>query len=89
MTAWWRRRVVFQDEPLREVAEQFNRLNDVRLRLDDDVAGALRLTGNLRGDDLASLRTFLDQQPSLQTEVVGKQIRVSSRTATELDTKQR
>lgn len=89
MTAWWRRRVVFQDEPLREVAEQFNRLNDVRLRLDDDVAGALRLTGNLRGDDLASLRTFLDQQPSLQTEVVGKQIRVSSRTTTELDTKQR
>lgn len=89
MTAWWRRRVVFQDEPLREVAEQFNRLNDVRLWLDDDVAGALRLTGNLRGDDLASLRTFLDQQPSLQTEVVGKQIRVSSRTTTELDTKQR
>ena len=89
MTAWWRRRVVFQDEPLREVAEQFNRLNDVRLRLDDDVAGALRLTGNLHGDDLASLRTFLDQQPSLQTEVVGRQIRVSSRTTTELDTKQR
>lgn len=89
MTAWWRRRVVFQDEPLREVAEQFNRLNDVRLWLDDDVAGALRLTGNLRGDDLASLRTFLDQQPSLQTEVVGRQIRVSSRTTTELDTKQR
>lgn len=89
MTAWWRRRVVFQDEPLREVAEQFNRLNDVRLWLDDDAAGALRLTGNLRGDDLASLRTFLDQQPSLQTEVVGKQIRVSSRTTTELDTKQR
>lgn len=89
MTAWWRRRVVFQDEPLREVAEQFNRLNDVRLRVDDDIAGALRLTGNLRGDDLASLRTFLDQQPSLRTEVVGKQIRVSSRTTTELDTKQR
>jgi len=89
MTAWWRGRVVFRDEPLREVAEQFNRLNDVRLRVDDDLAGALRLTGNLRGDDLASLRTFLDQQPSLRTQVVGKQIRVSSRATTELDTKQR
>lgn len=81
MTAWWRRRVVFQDEPLREVAEQFNRLNDVRLQVDDDVAGALRLTGNLRGDDLASLRTFLDQQPSLHTRVVDRKIRVGSRSA--------
>jgi transmembrane sensor len=81
MNAWWRRRVVFQDEPLREVAEQFNRLNDVRLQVDDDVAGALRLTGNLRGDDLASLRTFLDQQPLLHTRVVDRKIRVGSRSA--------
>jgi len=88
MTAWWRRRVVFQDEPLREVAEQFNRLNRVRLQVDDDVAGALRLTGNLRGDDLASLRTFLDQQPSLRTRVVDKQIHVSSRPAAESSAKQ-
>ena len=89
MTAWWRRRVVFQDEPLREVAEQFNRLNDVRLQVDDDLAGALRLTGNLRGDDLASLRTFLDQQPTLRTEVVDKQIRVSSRPAVGISAKPR
>jgi transmembrane sensor len=88
MTAWWRRRVVFQDEPLREVVEQFNRLNNVRLQVDDDVAGALRLTGNLRGDDLASLRTFLDQQPSLRTRVVDKQIHVSSPSAAEINTKQ-
>lgn len=88
MTAWWRRRVVFQDEPLREVVEQFNRLNNVRLQVDDDVAGALRLTGNLHGDDLASLRTFLDQQPSLRTRVVDKQIHVSSRPAAESSAKQ-
>lgn len=64
MTAWWQGRIVFRDEPLREVADRFNRSNVLRLRVSDD-AGALRLTGNLRADDLGSLRAFLDQQPAL------------------------
>jgi transmembrane sensor len=79
MTAWWERRIVFRDEPLREVAEQFNRLNAVRLRIDDESAGALRLTGNLSADDLESLRVFLDQQPTLTTTVAANEIRVSVR----------
>ncbi len=41
MTAWWTRRIVFHDEALRDVADQFNRLNDVRLHV-DDAAGAMR-----------------------------------------------
>jgi transmembrane sensor len=80
MTAWWERRIVFRDEPLREVAEQFNRLNAVRLRIDDASAGALRLTGNLAADDLESLRVFLDQQPTLTATVTANEIRVSART---------
>ena len=64
MIAWWQGRIVFRDEPLREVADRFNRSNTLRLRVSDD-AGALRLTGNLRADDLGSLRAFLDQQPAL------------------------
>ncbi|WP_421568735.1 FecR family protein [Stenotrophomonas sp. PD6] len=66
MTAWWHGRIVFRDEPLRDVADRFNRSNALRLQISDE-AGALRLTGNLRGDDVASLRAFLDQQPTLQT----------------------
>ncbi|MEG2803432.1 FecR domain-containing protein [Stenotrophomonas sp.] len=62
--AWWQGRIVFRDEPLREVADRFNRLNRQRLQVSDE-AGALRLTGNLRGHDLASLRVFLAQQPLL------------------------
>lgn len=81
MTAWWERRIVFRDEPLREVAEQFNRLNAVRLRIDDAAAGELRLTGNLSADDLDSLRVFLDQQPTLTTIATANEIRVRSRTA--------
>lgn len=86
MTAWWRRQIVFHDEPLRDVADRFNRLNRVQLRVDDAAAGALRLTGNLRGDDLASLRAFLDDQPALTTTVVADQIRVGTRTAPPVDT---
>ncbi len=66
MLAWWQGRIVFHDEPLREVADRFNRINRQRLQVSAG-AGALRLTGNLRADDLDSLRVFLDQQPSLAT----------------------
>ncbi len=79
MTAWWQGRVVFRDEPLRDVADRFNRRNTQRLRVSDD-AGMLRITGNLRADDLGSLRAFLDQQPALQTSQQGGLIDVRMRT---------
>ena len=81
MTAWWQRRVVFRDEPLRDIADRFNRMNTVRLRVDDREAGALRLTGNLRADDLASLRAFLDEHPALAVTADAHEIRVRSRRA--------
>jgi len=80
MTAWWTRRIVFRDEALRDIADQFNRLNDVRLHV-DDAAGAMRLTGNLRADDLASMRAFLDQQPMLMTTATANGIEVRARTS--------
>ena len=77
MTGWWEGRIVFRDEPLREVADQFNRLNTVRIHA-DDAAGALRLTGNLAADDVDSLRAFLQQQPGLQTTLDSAGIRVAA-----------
>lgn len=79
MSAWWAQRIVFHDQSLRDVAYQFNRLNHIRLQINDAAAGVLRLTGNLRGDDLDSLRAFLDQQPSLRTTATTNRIRVGSR----------
>ncbi|WP_046963112.1 FecR family protein [Xanthomonas pisi] len=78
MHAWWQRRIVFRDVPLATVAEDFNRLNRTRLLIDDAAAGALRLTGNLRGDDVASLRAFLDDQPDLRVVDAPGVLRVSS-----------
>jgi len=81
MHAWWQRRIVFRDEPLANVAEDFNRLNRTRLLIDDAAAGAMRLTGNLRGDDIASLRAFLADQPTLRVTASADAIRVGSRAA--------
>lgn len=81
MHAWWQRRIVFRDEPLANVAEDFNRLNRTRLLIDDAGAGAMRLTGNLRGDDIASLRAFLADQPTLRVTASADAIRVGSRAA--------
>lgn len=81
MHAWRQRRIVFRDAPLATVAEDFNRLNRTRLLIDDAAAGALRLTGNLRGDDIASLRAFLDGQPNLRVVSAPGVLRVSSRPA--------
>ncbi|WP_340571845.1 FecR domain-containing protein [Stenotrophomonas sp. G106K1] len=83
ITAWWNGRVVFRDEPLRDVADRFNRRNTLRLHV-SDAAGALRLTGNLRADDVGSLRAFLDQQPALTTQQSADGIHVRMRTVTPL-----
>ncbi|WP_407353344.1 FecR family protein [Luteimonas sp. R10] len=79
MTGWWTRRVVFRDMPLRDVADAFNRLNRVHLHVEDAAAGELRLTGNLSGDDLDSLRAFLDGQPTLRTTLSAGRIHVGTR----------
>ena len=81
MNAWWRRRIAFRDESLHEVAERFNRMNRVRLQVDDPMAGALRLTGNLDAGDVESLHAFLRQQPSLATHLQDGRIHVGSRAA--------
>ncbi|MXV12811.1 iron dicitrate transport regulator FecR [Xanthomonas sp. LMG 8992] len=83
MHAWWQRRIVFRDEPLANVAEDFNRLNRTRLLIDDADAGAMRLTGNLRGDDVAALHAFLDAQPTLQVHTGADGIHVRSRIPTQ------
>ncbi|KAF1700765.1 FecR family protein [Pseudoxanthomonas suwonensis] len=79
MTAGRRGRVVFRDVPQREVAERFNRLNPLRLHVEDEAAGPLRPPGNLAAGDLASLRAFLDEQPTLSTRVADGGIHVASR----------
>lgn len=81
MTAWWDGRIVFRDETLQDVAERFNRLNRTQLRIDDAAAGTLRLTGNLRADDIDSLLAYLRDQPSLDVRRDGERLHVRRRVA--------
>ncbi|HYG05992.1 MAG TPA: FecR domain-containing protein [Stenotrophomonas sp.] len=85
ITGWWQRRIVFRDESLREVADQFNRLNPTRVDV-DDAAGALHLTGNLGADDVDSLFAFLQQQPGLATTRTERGIVVRARGAAKATT---
>jgi transmembrane sensor len=89
MTAWWQGRIVFRDEPLRDVADQFNRMNVVFLNVQDEAAGALRMTGNLRADDLDSLRAFLEAQPTLETIVTDGAIDIRTRAVQPAGTQRR
>jgi len=59
VAAWTQRKLVFDDEPLASVVEQFNRYNRKRLVIEDERLGALALSGVFSCNDLDSLALFL------------------------------
>lgn len=64
ITAWRERRLVFRNDTIAEVAEQFNRYN----RLQIDVSGRIasrQLTGVFDADDPESMLNFLAEEPSI------------------------
>jgi transmembrane sensor len=81
-TAWVRRRLVFEDTPLADVAEQFNRYSVRRLIIDDAELARQRISGIYSSTDPTSLIGFLRAQPSLQVLETEQEIRVTRREAT-------
>ncbi len=50
-TAWRQRRLVFEDEPLQTIAEEFNRYNTVpQIRIADETARTQRFSGTFDAD---------------------------------------
>ena len=49
--AWQERRLIFTDTPLREVVEQFNRRNSLKLVIDDPALAERRIGGNFAADN--------------------------------------
>ncbi len=66
--AWRQRQLVFRDDPLGEVAAQFNRYNRVKISVEGDAARAKQLVGVFDADDPQSLMLFLAKDPSLTIE---------------------
>lgn len=78
-SAWADRTLAFDNAPLSDVVEEFNRYNSRQIVLTDPALGSLRISGVFAAGKPSSLLRFLEEQ--LQLEVVAKtdEIAVSSR----------
>jgi len=80
-TAWVQRRLVFDDTPLTEVAEEFNRYSLRRLVIDDPELSRKTISGAYSSSDPASLIGFLRSQPNLEVSETDREIHVAPRGA--------
>jgi transmembrane sensor len=80
-TAWVQKRLIFEETPLSDVAEEFNRYNRRPLIIDDGELEKLRISGVYSSTDPASLINFLRSQNSMQVVETEKQVRVLRREA--------
>jgi transmembrane sensor len=80
-TAWVQKRLIFEETPLSDVAQEFNRYNRRPLTIDDSELEKLRISGVYSSTDPASLINFLRSQNSIQVVETEKQVRVLRREA--------
>ncbi len=80
-TAWVQRRLIFEETPLSDVAEEFNRYSRRPLVIDDDELAKLKISGVYSSADPASLINFLRNQNSIQVLETGDHVRVVRREA--------
>jgi transmembrane sensor len=78
-TAWTRGQLEFQETPLSEVADEFNRSSTRRLIIDSPALNDLRISGVYSPVDSASLILFLRSQPDLVVIETGNQIEVQAK----------
>ena len=67
-TAWWQRRLVYRNETLAHIVEDFNRYNRRRIRLEGDAVMQRSYTGVFDADDPESLAQVLASDPELAVE---------------------
>ena len=76
-TAWVRREIVFNGQPLAEIAEEFNRYLSVPVHIEDPTLRATRVSGMFSAYDEAAFLAFLREFDGVRVEVGKKEIRVS------------
>jgi transmembrane sensor len=80
-TAWVQKRLIFEETPLSEVAEDFNRYNRRPLAIDDAQLQTLKISGVYSSTDPTSLINFLRSQNSITVIETENQVRVVRRAA--------
>jgi transmembrane sensor len=78
-TAWVQKRLIFEETPLVEVAEEFNRYSTRRLVIADRELRSMGISGVYSSTDPDSLLGFLRAQPNIQLSETDKEVRVALR----------
>jgi transmembrane sensor len=78
-TAWTQRRFVFEDTPLADVAEEFNRYSPRQLIIEDPELARRPISGIYSSTNPSSLIGFLSAQPELEVTQTEHEIRVTRR----------
>jgi transmembrane sensor len=76
-TAWMHRQIVFDREPLKAVAAEFNRYAPKPIAITTPALQNLQITGTFATDDIEAFIAFLRRLKGVQVEVTATQIRVS------------
>jgi len=79
--AWVQKRLMFEETPLSDVAEEFNRYNRRPLTIDDRDLRKVKISGVYSSTDPSSLINFLRSQNSIQVIETENQVRVVRRDA--------
>jgi transmembrane sensor len=66
--AWLERKIAFEDRPLAEVAEEFNRYGRIRIEIQDPEMRSLSVSGVFDAYDTDSFATFLGTLDGVQVE---------------------
>jgi transmembrane sensor len=75
-TAWLRRQIIFEQEPLETVAAEFNRYSATIIEIETPSLRALTISGTFSADDTESFVGFLKSLDGVRVEVTPTRVRV-------------
>ena len=76
--AWLQREIAFEQRPLGEVADEFNRYGSIPIEIDDAALRALPISGVFDAYDVDSFVAFLKTLDGVRVERTPARIRVFS-----------
>ncbi len=74
--AWLQRKIAFEQRPLGEVADEFNRYGSIPIEIDDAALRALPISGVFDAYDIDSFMAFLQTLDGVRVERTNERIRV-------------
>jgi transmembrane sensor len=74
--AWLQRQIAFENQPLGEVAAEFNRYSRIPIEIGDDALSALPISGAFDADDIDSFAAFLATLDGVVVQRTPMRIRV-------------